>query len=115
MCLGFGGLETIVDVLKSAELVVSVNTGIMHLAAIVGAPTIALNGPTATHRWGPVGPRVAVVEPQGGGGGFLHFGFEFAGNPADTMERIRVPEVAEVARSLVPSLFSQTEKVSSLF
>lgn len=98
------GLEEVSRQLVGSELVVSVNTGIMHLAAMLGVRTISLNGPTATHRWGPVGPRSRSVEPQGGGGGFLHFGFEFRGNPEDSMRRILVDDVVAAAQALVPRL-----------
>lgn len=90
--------------IQQSELVVSVNTGVMHLAALLGARTISLNGPTATHRWGPVGRNSCSVEPRGGGGGYLHFGFEFQGNPQDTMQRIVVEDVFTAAQELVPRL-----------
>jgi heptosyltransferase I len=99
--LGQDGLVGVSQLLERAELVVSVNTGIMHLAAILGAPTISLNGPTASHRWGPFGPTACSIEPSGGGGGFLHFGFEFDGNPTDTMQRILVDDVVAAARNLL--------------
>jgi ADP-heptose:LPS heptosyltransferase len=101
---GSDGLGGLCDELQKSSLVVSVNTGIMHLAAILGVPTIALNGPTSTLRWGPVGPYVESVEPRGGGGGFLHFGYEFSGNPRDTMARIHVEDVHEAALNLLPKL-----------
>jgi heptosyltransferase-3 len=102
--LSSDGLLGLSRQLQRSELVVSVNTGIMHLAALAGARTISLNGPTATHRWGPVGPRSYSVEPRGGGGGYLHFGFEFAGNPQDVMQRIHVEDVFAAARTLLPRL-----------
>lgn len=95
------GLAELAAMLRDSDLVVSVNTGILHLAAIAGAPTVALNGPTATHRWGPVGPNVISVEPYDGSGGFLHFGFEFDGNPTNTMERIRVEDVVIAAHHVM--------------
>jgi ADP-heptose:LPS heptosyltransferase len=98
------GLLGLCGHIQRSELVVSVNTGIMHLAALLGARTISLNGPTATHRWGPVGPQSCSVEPRGGGGGYLHFGFEFAGNPQDTMRRIHVEDVFAAALELLPRL-----------
>jgi len=54
-------LEEIKDWAESIEWlafaagVVSVNTGVMHVAAALGTPTIALNGPTSGTRWGPRG------------------------------------------------------------
>jgi len=46
-------LET-AALLKGANLLVCVNTGIMHLGAIVGVKMISLNGPTSIKRWGPL-------------------------------------------------------------
>lgn len=100
---GPSGLKAVAATFQTVDLVVSVNTGIMHLAAIIGAPTISLNGPTATHRYGPVGPRAASVEPRDGGG-FLHFGFEFDGNPSDTMLQISVADVLDAIARVAPSL-----------
>ncbi len=97
-------LRLVASVLRTSELVVSVNTGIMHLAAIAGAPTVSLNGPTATHRYGPIGPCVASAEPKGGGGGYLHFGFEFDGKSRDTMSRITIEEVLRCIRLVAPSI-----------
>jgi heptosyltransferase I len=102
---GSKGLDSLCGLLMNADLVVSVNTGVMHLAAVLGAPTIGLNGPNSSHRWGPVGPRVASVEPHGGKDGYLNFGFEFAGHLKDCMQRTRVEDVVEAAYDLVPDLF----------
>ena len=65
--VGRDGFATLCQVLLYAKLVVSVNTGVMHLAAILGAPTISLNGPNNNSRWGPVGPRAIGIESPGAG------------------------------------------------
>lgn len=44
-----------------AALFVGADTGPTHLAAAAGAPTLALFGPTPPERFGPVGPRTAVL------------------------------------------------------
>jgi heptosyltransferase-3 len=98
--VGRDGLGEIARVLAHAELLVSVNTGIMHLGAILGVPTVSINGPTAVHRWGAVGPRVANVCPPDGSGGFLDLGFEFRGHSPDTMEKIPVEDVLRAIRLL---------------
>ncbi len=46
------GLAELIEVLDRARCVVSVNTGVMHLAAAAGTWTIALNGPTNSRRVG---------------------------------------------------------------
>ena len=72
-------LRETVDVLAGAACVVSVNTGVMHLAAAAGVPTVALNGPTSSRRWGPLGPHVTNVDSELPGCGFLNLGFEYDG------------------------------------
>lgn len=89
--IGRDGIAEVARILQQAEMLVSVNTGIMHLGAILGVPTIALNGPTASHRWGPVGAHVANVPTIDGSGGFLDLGFEFRGQ--NVMVNIFVDDV----------------------
>jgi heptosyltransferase III len=83
----------LVDVLAGSDCVVSVNTGLMHLAAAVGAPTVGLNGPTAAHRWGPLGARAASVNSTYAGCGYLNLGFEYHGRREDCMDGISVDAV----------------------
>src|ERR1700730_18309715 len=63
--------------LRRAKAVVSVNTGIMHLAALLGVPTIGLSGPSDPARWGPHGPQVVSLVPNQGAYAYLKLGFEF--------------------------------------
>lgn len=94
-------LEEVAFILKSAVAMVSVNTGIMHMAAALGVPVVSLNGPTSTLRWGPVGPHTRSVEPEGGGGGYLHLGFEYdATVDLHCMARIHVGDVVSALVSL---------------
>ena len=99
--IGTDGLVSVSHLLRRARLLVSVNTGIMHLGAILGTPTVAINGPNAEERWGPIGPKTFKVNTADGSGGFLHLGYEFDGNPTDTMERITMPEVHAAAEHLL--------------
>jgi len=97
------GFRTLTEVLRRTRLVVSVNTGVMHLAAIAGARVVAINGPNRNGRWGPVGPRAVGVEAPGEGCGYLHLGFEFDGQATDCMERTTVERVYAAARELMAS------------
>jgi len=54
-------LRILAAVLRHARLFVGNDSGITHLAAAAGAPTLALFGPTDPALWSPVGRRVAVV------------------------------------------------------
>lgn len=98
---GGDGLQQLVALMRKAHLVVSVNTGVMHLAAASGAPTISLNGPTSGLRWGPKGRCCAGVAPADGSGGYLHFGFEFNRHSPNVMEKITPEQVAVAARDLL--------------
>jgi ADP-heptose:LPS heptosyltransferase len=96
-------LSEVASVLKAAKAVVSVNTGIMHIAAALGTPTIALNGPTAEGRWAPVGPCAVSVNSDYRDCGYLNLGFEYAGHRADCMEGIRVSAVINALEGLLDS------------
>jgi heptosyltransferase-3 len=97
------GFKSLARLLRRARVVVSVNTGVMHLAAIAGARVVAINGPNRNGRWGPVGPWAVGVEAPGEGCGYLHLGFNFDGNPMDCMERTTVERVYAAAQELLAS------------
>ena len=52
--------------LAEAALYVGNDSGVTHLAAAWGAPTLALFGPTDPTVWSPVGQRVSFVRAKGG-------------------------------------------------
>ncbi len=54
-------LKVLAAVYRSASVVVSTDTGPMHLAAAAGTPVVALFGPTAPWRTGPHGEGHAVL------------------------------------------------------
>jgi heptosyltransferase III len=53
--------------ISSATVYLGNDSGISHLAAAVGAPVIALFGPTDPRVWGPRGPSVRVVSTRTAG------------------------------------------------
>ncbi len=79
--------------LRHARGVVSVNTGVMHVAAALAVPTIALNGPTSGRRWGPVGVRTRSVASPLVPDGYLNLGFERNEHYRDAMLGITVAMV----------------------
>ena len=95
-------LAELAAVLQAAAAVVAVNTGVMHLAALVNAPLVALHGPTSRRRWGPTGSRsIALAPPPPAACEFLHLGFEYPRRPVNCMERIEVDDVLAALRSLL--------------
>jgi len=52
------------DIMSKARAVVSVDTGLMHLAAALGRPIVALFGPTCEQRTGPFSRDAAIVRTR---------------------------------------------------
>jgi heptosyltransferase-3 len=70
-------------VLAQSGLYVGNDSGVSHLAAAWGAPTLSLFGPTPAAQWAPDGPRVRALQ-----------------SPSGTMDGIDVEAVREAARAL---------------
>lgn len=91
---GASTLPELAAILRAADAVVSVNTGVMHLAAILDVPLVALHGPTSRRRWGPIGVNsVALAPPAEVPAEFLNLGFEYPPGVVDCMATIGVDEV----------------------
>jgi ADP-heptose:LPS heptosyltransferase len=58
---GLGSIEKTALILKRCHLLVSNDTGVMHLGAAVGTPTVGLFGPNSPVHWAPLGKRVSYV------------------------------------------------------
>jgi len=57
-------LTASVALMKKAAVYVGVDTGPMHIAAMVGTPVVALFGPTHPERVGPYGVKSAVIRAE---------------------------------------------------
>lgn len=57
-------LRDAVMALKAADLTVANDSGLMHVAAAIGTPTIGIFGPTDPRLWGPLNPLAAAIEPD---------------------------------------------------
>jgi ADP-heptose:LPS heptosyltransferase len=79
--------------LHLARLVVSVDTGVMHMAAALEVPLVALMGPACRRRWGPISASASVLESPLTGCGYLNLGFEIPKNPPKCMEAISLEAV----------------------
>jgi heptosyltransferase III len=89
-------------IMKSAACVVAVNTGVMHIAAVLDLPLVALHGPTSRRRWGPIGTRSVGLAPAPGPDvEFLNLGFEYPRYRVECMQRIGVDEVLAAVRLLL--------------
>jgi heptosyltransferase I len=90
-CAGIRIEETIA-VLRNAELVVSVNTGVLHVAAALDRPVIGLHGPTSVRHWGPLGRRSKAVSAPRSDCGYVYLGAEYR-HDCDCMRTITIEAV----------------------
>lgn len=88
------------SLIRSSKIVVSVNTGIMHLAAALQRPTIGLHGPTSAKRWGPWGKTGFAVISKHPQAEHLNLGFEHRAN-LDTMKDVQIQEVYQLSCSIL--------------
>src|SRR5262249_10732046 len=55
-------LRVLAGILSKVELFVGHDSGITHLSAFVGTPTVTVFGPTDPERWAPRGSAVTVLQ-----------------------------------------------------
>jgi heptosyltransferase-2 len=58
-------LRNAIMALTAADLAVTNDSGLMHISAAIGTPTIAIFGPTSPWHWKPLNPIAAILEPDG--------------------------------------------------
>jgi len=94
-------LQGTAAMLAYSRLVVSVDTGVMHMAAALGVPLVALHGPTSSRRWGPISERAIAVDSPLDGCGYLNLGWEYSPRPLTCMECIPYEAVRDACRSVI--------------
>lgn len=80
-------IRRVASILRHATIVVSNDTGIMHVAAAVGTPVLSIFGPTDPHQWAPMGPGFRYIMSE-------------SGNIAD----IQIEEVERAFRDMLSSM-----------
>ena len=48
--------------MAAADVAVSNNSGLLHVAAALGTPSIGIFGPTSAPHWAPLNPLAAMIE-----------------------------------------------------
>lgn len=94
------GALTVVELsatLRAARLLITVDTGVLHLASALEIPTVALHGPTRSERWGSKSPRTVSLDAPHPEAGFIHFGFEQALHGGEIMSTLTVEQVYTAA------------------
>jgi heptosyltransferase-3 len=63
--------ETLIGFLEKACLYLGHDSGITHLAAMLGIPTVALFKESSSVQWHPLGPAVRIIQKKGPGIGLI--------------------------------------------
>ena len=58
-------LRNAILALAAANASVTNDSGLMHVSAAIGTPTVAIFGPTSPWHWKPLNPVAAILEPPG--------------------------------------------------
>ena len=58
------GPEALLSLLRYATLFLGQDSGVTHLSAMLGVPTIALFRKSSVEMWRPLGPRVTVIQEK---------------------------------------------------
>jgi heptosyltransferase-2 len=59
-----GDLRNAILALAAADVAVSNDSGLLHVAAALGTPAIGIFGPTSPRHWAPLNPLAAVIETR---------------------------------------------------
>lgn len=102
--LSWSGL---VSVVRSMDLVMSGNTGVMHIAAAFQKPQIALHGPTDPKLWGPLNPNAETLSSRCPLCPSLKLGFEYHHHGPNCMKQIDIEDV----KNAIMRLFDKKEKI----
>lgn len=98
---GTYSLPQTVRLIQKAKLVVSINTGIAHIAAAMQKPQVCIQGPTNAKRWGPYSTNTIVVTPAAGTFGYLNHGFEYHRAKENCMDNISVQDALSAVENLM--------------
>jgi ADP-heptose:LPS heptosyltransferase len=101
--VGALSLAELAAAMEAARLVVSVDTGVMHLAAALEVPLIALHGPTRPERWGPVSKAARACVSPHPAAGYINFGYETHPEADAVMAALPPEQVIALAAELLTS------------
>jgi ADP-heptose:LPS heptosyltransferase len=94
-------LSDVAAVVERARLFIGNDSGVMHIAAAMGAPTLGLFGPSDEMLYGPYGEQCATVRGPRGLDATLKEFPNWRQHPSSLLDDLRVPVVIEAAEKLL--------------
>lgn len=90
-CFNLAGqlsLDQFSFVLKKCLLLVTIDTGVLHIASALETNVIGLHGPTHSRRWGAINHNSISIDSKHPDSGYISFGFESHRHENDIMNEI---------------------------
>ena len=94
-------LEQSASLIERAKLMVCSNTGILHISACVGTPTIGLHGPTNPVKWGAYNKFAVTIQSDKFCSPCLYLGHDYGCKNPTCMLHITVDEVYMAVRKIL--------------
>ncbi len=94
---GKASLAQLGDLLQRARLLITIDTGVLHLGAAVDAKILALHGPTRSGRWGARTANATSLNSAHPAAGYILYGYEAHPQGHETMLAHTVDNVANAA------------------
>lgn len=91
--VGRTSIGELLALVERFSLLLCINTGVMHIAAALGTPVIALHGPDDPEKWGPWGEGHVVIRANLPCSPCSYLGFEYGCRRGLCMESITKEEV----------------------
>lgn len=101
---GKTSISQLASLLKECRLLISGNCGVMHMAAALGTPVIALHGPTDHLKWGPWGSKHIVIRKDLSCSPCLYLGFEYGCKRHTCMDLITLEDVLMAIKEIMPRI-----------
>jgi ADP-heptose:LPS heptosyltransferase len=95
-------LKETCDVLYDSEVVISVDTGVMHIAAALGCNIVSLHAPAPISRWGPLSDKAISLDPSQECLGCSYLGFEPCIKNRQCINDITVDRVIRAVEKFLP-------------
>lgn len=100
-------LAELCHVILRARLLVTIDTGIGHLAGALNAVVLGLHGPTRFERWGSCSVHAKGVNSPHPACGYINYGFEQHRDGDEVMARLSVNAVAVAAATILDARADQ--------
>lgn len=100
-------LDELAELLSEIPLLVTIDTGVLHLAAAVNGNSIGLHGPTSPKRWGSLSPNGIGLQSPHPRSGYMKYGYEtIPGETAQTMKALLPANVISTALDILSNTTS---------